>query len=133
MEVIKNMTKLVNLTPHEIDIMNDKNEVVMKIPPSGKIARVTEDNLLQGHVNEIPLYYKAYKEMIEELPDPVYPKNRNPDSLEWYDYCTLYIVSLPVAQVVGNTTNRHDMLIVGDSVRNEKGEIIGTRSLAVIT
>ncbi len=127
------MVELVNLTPHGIDIMNDKNEIIRKIPPSGKVARVTEDNLLQGDINGIPLYYKTYEDTIEELPDPVYPKNRNQDSLGWYDYDTLYIVSLPVAQVVANATNRHDVVIVGDSVRDEKGQIIGTKSLAIIS
>lgn len=126
------MTEIVNVTPHEIDIMNDKNEIIMKIPPSGQVARVTEENKLQGNIKGIPLYHKTYEDL-EGLPDPVYPKNRNPNSLQWYDYDVLYIVSLIVAQVVENTTNRHDVVIVGDAVRDEKGQIIGTKSLAIIS
>jgi len=49
------------------------------------------------------------------MPDPV-------------GYNTYYIVSLPVAQAA----RRSDILAVGETVRDDKGQVIGAKSLAVV-
>lgn len=104
------MTKIINLTPHEINIMGEKT---MNIPPSGQIARVAEKTEIMGDVNSIPIIHKTFG-AIEGLPES------QPD--------TIYIVSLLVAQA----TNRTDVLTIGETVRNDKGQVVGAKSLAVV-
>ena len=110
------MAKLINLTPHEINIITPEGE--MKIPPSGVIARV---GVIRERIGEvfidgkfIPVYKNKFGS-VENLPDP------KPD--------TLYVVSSIVAQAV---SNRKDVVVPDDSVRDEQGSIIGVRALAQI-
>lgn len=104
------MTKLVNLTPHEINIVGEQS---MTIPPSGQVARVAETTEIVSSVDGIPIIHKTFGK-VEGLPEP------QPD--------TIYIVSLLVAQAV----EREDVLTIGETVRNDKGQVIGAKSLAVV-
>src|SRR5687768_4091404 len=108
--------KLINLTPHPIQIWNE-NKCVLTIEPQGKPARCEEikGNEFNMYVDKIPvrivnnLSYSA-----ADLP-PSQPG-------------VIYIVSVLVAQ----SSNRKDLMIPYDLVRSEQGQIIGCRSLAMI-
>lgn len=115
------MTKIVNLTPHPIHIVG-----LGEIKPDGKPARLEERTELVGsitvHATEnpnaktaviVPLIQKKMGRIID-LPEPQ-------DE-------TLFVVSLPVAQAA----HRSDVLAIGESIRDEKGNIIGAKSLAVV-
>lgn len=104
------MMKIVNLTPHEINIVGEHN---MNIPPSGQLARVAEMTETIGNVNGIPLIHKTFGK-VEGLSEP------QPD--------TVFIVSLLVAQAV----RREDVITIGETVRNDKGQVVGAKSLAVV-
>ena|SRR3972149_9664061 len=103
------MTKIVNLTPHEINMIGELN---VSIPPSGHVARVTEKTEIVGEVNGIPIIHETFG-VVEGLPEP------QPD--------TVYIVGLLTAQA----THRTDVLTIGETVRNNKGQVIGAKSFMV--
>ena len=115
---------LVNLTPHEITILDENNNVVLRLPPSGTIARVTTRETQVATINGIPVYKTEYGE-VEGLPDP------QPG--------TIYIVSLLVLQALkARGIDRNDVVAPNTSpspmgaVRNEKGQIIGVRSFVIL-
>lgn len=105
---------LVNLTPHEINIITPEGEI--KIQPSGVVARVSVTRETVGEITvdgkTIPIYKNKFGQ-VENLPDPA------PE--------TIYIVSSIVAQAVPDRT---DVMVPDDPVRDEAGRIIGAKGLA---
>jgi hypothetical protein len=107
--------KIVNLTPHPVNIQTDSNTI--EIPPSGKIARcvesITELEPIEYQEYHIKAIIKQFGK-VENLPEP--------------ENGVIYIVSLPVSQAV----KRPDVFTIGDAIRNEKGQVIGAKTLAII-
>ena len=105
------MAKFINLTPHEIKLVGENNEVKLVVEPSGQVARLSAKTVVIGDIDGIPLTTTEFGEL-EGLPEP--------------EEGTLYIVSQLVAQQV---PERQDVVIPNESVRDDKGRIIGCRSL----
>jgi len=114
------MTKIINLTPHPINLVG-----IGEIKPSGKPARLEEKTEIIGSITisaaenpkaktavVIPLIQKKMGR-ITDLPEPQ-------DNV-------IFVVSLPVAQAA----HRSDVLAIGESIRDEKGNIVGAKSLAI--
>ena len=105
--------KVVNMTPHDIVFVNGDQQVVIKA--SGMLARVSTETIRTGEVNvngmAIPLTETRFGE-VEGLPAP--------------EDGTVFVVSSLVAQ---RCKNRNDVFIPNESVRDDKGRIIGCRSL----
>jgi hypothetical protein len=99
--------KLVNLTPHVINIVG-----LDPIESSG-LARVVENKEKVDTTNGIEINSVEYKN-IEGLPAP--EKN------------TYYIVSIYVANAA-KEIGREDVLYPGDLLRDEKGRIVGCKNL----
>jgi len=110
------MVKIVNLTPHPINLSLQNNKRA-EIPPSGIVARVEEKTETIGKIQvgdgNIPVIRKTLGR-VENLPEP------RED--------TIYIVSLIVAQALSGS--RSDVYIIGESIRDEQGRVIGAKSLA---
>ena len=106
--------KIVNLTPHAINFVGEAGEALMTIEPSGKIVRVTAKTVTTGNINGIPVTETVFGE-VENLPLPTSD--------------TIYIVSSLVAQ---RFKDRDDVFIPNESVRDEKGRVIGCKSLGKI-
>jgi len=108
--------KLVNLTPHEIVVLRDDWE--LHIPPSGTVARCETKRVVIGNLNvdghSVPVNKTTFGK-VDGLPAPAKD--------------TLYIVASLVAQAV---SNRDDLIIPDDSVRDDKGRIIGVKSFAKV-
>lgn len=108
------MVKIINLTPHEI-IINSKVFL-----PSGQIARVEEKNDIIRTISvdgvEISIIKKTFGK-VQHLPAQQAGEEE-----------TIFVVSLLVAQAA----NRPDVLTVGETIRNEKGQVVGAKSLAVV-
>lgn len=102
-------TKMINLTPHTINFVTNGIKIV--IEPSGEIARVTCTSKVVDIINEIPVTENEYGE-VTGLPDP--------------EEGTIYIVSSIVAQ---RCKDRTDVFIPSDSIRDEKGRIVGCKAL----
>ncbi|MED4172576.1 hypothetical protein P4631_09025 [Halalkalibacterium halodurans] len=103
---------VVNLTPHDVNVYDDDDNVIATYPATGQTARVETKTETVGEINGVPVVTQTYGE-ITGLPD------RKPN--------TVYLVSL----VVRMATGRDDLLSPDTSpqgaVRNEHGQIIGTR------
>ena len=109
---------IINLTPHAITIIGENKNLV--IEPSGIVTRIGSYTKTVGLLIaenqgpfEIPITVTKYDE-VENLPEPVND--------------TIYIVSAMVA----NAIKRHDLYIPNENVRDDKGRIIGCKSLGRI-
>ena len=106
-----------NLTPHKVTVCEDENNVINSFESEG-IARAEQIDVLQCHLNGIPVVVSKFGEPIG-LPKP--------------EENTYYIVSLitaNAAKAAGRTTE--DLLLTSTPVRNETGQIIGCKALAVV-
>ena len=111
-----------NLTPHEIKLVLE-NGKTLSVPPSGVVVRCEVRRERVGSLlvdgMEIPINRTIFGE-IQNLPEP--------------QEGTVYLVSSIVAQAaVQQFPHRDDIFIVDDTVRDEKGRIIGARALVRIT
>lgn len=106
--------EIVNLTPHDINFVNAAGEAVLTVPSSGTLARVSSRTIVTGSVAGIPVTETEFGS-VEGLPEPQ-------DGI-------IYIVSALVAQ---RCKHRNDVFIPNESVRDEKGRIVGCRSLGRI-
>lgn len=106
--------QFINLTPHAINFIGEDDSVLRTVEPSGTLARVSTKTVTIGDIDGIPVTATEFME-VDGLPEP-----------KWG---TVYIVSSVVAQRV---PNRLDVFIPNESVRDDKGRIIGCRSLGRI-
>ena len=110
------MTQLINLTPHDITILFEDG-TILKVPASGTVARVASTNDTVGGVmtdaGTIPVKAVTYGE-VTGLPEP------DPEKAQYFLVSSLVAARVP---------DRRDVLVPGDFVRDEKGNIIGCRSL----
>lgn len=106
--------KLVNLTPHDVNIVL-KDGSILTIERTGAVARLSEETITVGSVNGIPITMTKY-DLVEGLPDQ--------------ETGTMYIVSAMVAKEVKGT--RNDVLVPSETVRDDKGVIIGCKSLGIV-
>lgn len=105
--------KIVNLTPHNINLILDNNKILV-IESSG-VARCNVETRLVNYINDIPVYRNRYTDVVG-LPDG--------------DKDTVYVVSRIVAEAVKD--KRFDCVIVDNTIRDEKNFIIGCKGFAVI-
>lgn len=114
------MHKLINLTPHAINIRDKAERLIMVVPPSGTVARVQTTRrevesitLASGDVSvDIPLFRTIYGS-ITDLPSR--------------EYGTCLIVSLMVKQATQGQDwpERPDLVSPGELVRDTEGNPIG--------
>ncbi|MFP4017957.1 MAG: hypothetical protein ACLFUH_01800 [Bacteroidales bacterium] len=108
-------TQIINKTPHPVVILDDENNVIQIFESQGTIRLSSRTERIDQFGN-IPISKTEYGEP-EGLPDIV------PETLYTY-----YIVS----QLVKNALpNRPDLLVPAEVVRDEKGNIIGCKSLGI--
>lgn len=114
------MPQLINLTPHAIMMVNDEGENILTIEPSGNVVRVTQttEQLATVTVDGVvlPVTQNTYGELVN------LPEEKEGVSL---------IVSAMVASA-GEKLGRKDLFIPNETVRNDKGQIIGCKSLGKI-
>jgi hypothetical protein len=110
------MVEFVNLTPHEIVVYRDEN-AILKIPPSGRVARVMVKSEVIGEINGIPVRKTIYGD-IQDLPDP------QPN--------TVFIVSTVVLLALQAKGIRRSDVLSPDTnpdsaVRDAQGKILGVK------
>ena len=103
--------KMINLTPHEINFVDGNGTLLLTVEPSGQLARVSVRTGTVGEIGGIPVTQSVFGE-VEGLPAP--------------EDGTIYIVS---ALVAGRVPDRRDVFIPNESVRDDKGRIVGCKSL----
>ena len=108
--------KIVNLTPHKINILDGENRSVMAVHASGQVARCSTKRVQVGDLDGIQINKTSFGEL-EGLPSPETGK--------------VYIVSMLAATAAKQQyPEREDIFITDDAVRDENGRIIGCRALA---
>lgn len=109
------ISKLVNLTPHEINIHSADagNEIKLQdtIKPSGNIARIEMNKKILGYLNGFAIW-QTKAEKIINLPEP--------------ETGVGYIVSMVVREACPNRT---DLFSPGDLIRNSAGQPVGCHGL----
>lgn len=111
--------KIVNLTPHAITVLKNGEEIAV-YEASGSIARCEWKTGAVGEIAGIPLTETRFGKLYLIDRDKV--RHELPEQQDG----TFYIVSALVARVAG----REDFVIVDDTVRDDKGRIIGCQSFA---
>ena len=106
--------EVINMTPHPITICDDAGNILRKIMPCGRWIRLSRITVSAGFdVDGIPVTKTTFG----------YPIGLPP-----YEEGVYYVVS----QLVKNTlTDRQDLLVPAETVRDERGRIIGCRSLGI--
>lgn len=107
--------RIVNLTPHEVKIVDGGNNVVAVFPSDG-VARVCQYDVLVDEIDSIPVVKTEFGEVLG-LPEPAED--------------TVFIVSritVEVARAQGLSTD--DLLVTSGAVRDDQGRIVGCRALA---
>lgn len=105
----------INLTPHELNILNDDEEEVLTIPPSGDTVRVDVTRQTVDHVEGAPIKKTEFGD-VEGLPEPKED--------------TIYVVSGFVGSHP-DVSDRDDVVSPGQLVRDENGKPIGAKGFAV--
>lgn len=104
----------INLTPHEITVVNDNGEKILHLSPSGVIARVAATYEKVGELDGIPFVRTTFSE-IEGLPQPTEG--------------VVFVTSSIVAQAAA-CQGRKDVVSpdTGPSaLRNEQGQIVAVK------
>lgn len=107
------MIKMVNLTPHDVNFVDNDGNIVRTVKPSGVVARLSVETIVIGEIDGIQVTESVFSD-IENLPE------------EAED--TIYIVSSLVAE----KAKRADVYVPNGSVRDSNGRIIGCKSLGRI-
>ena len=111
------MAKIINLTPHTVNLCNEDG-VVIKSYESQGIARAKQEAEVVGNLEGIDLVTMKFGEP-EDLPEPS-------DGI-------YYIVSIITANAAKATGRRvDDLLITSDAFRDAEGRIVGCKRFALI-
>ena len=103
--------KIINMTPHPVNILDEENNEIATIPASGKLIRLKSNIVRDGEIGEIPISKTVFGD---------------PEGLPERNTGIYYIVSQLVKSAC---SGRDDLLVPAEVVRNEDGNIIGCRSL----
>lgn len=112
-EVVEDFTKkikIINLTPHTVNIVNIEGEEIKSYKSEG-IVRVSTTSKLKSVIDDVNIYSTEYGE-VEGLPQE--------------KEGTYYIVSMLVKQAL---PNRKDLLSPSQPVRDSEGKVIGCLGL----
>ena len=107
------MKKIINLTPHDVNIVKNNGDVVT-FSPYGTVARCTQTTTQIGDANGIPLTQTSFG-VVVDLPQP--------------QKDTIFIVSRLVLNACKGV--RDDLVVPNDLVRDDQGNIIGCKSFAI--
>jgi len=110
------MVKIVNLTPHTLNIL-DENGTEYSFPSDG-IARAAQSSTVVGTLNGIEVVKTTFGAP-EGLPDP-----------EEGVFIVVSLATANAAKAAGRTVD--DLLLTSDPVRDADGRIIGCRRFARI-
>lgn len=103
---------IVNLTPHEVTILDEDNTILRVIVPSGEVARLSTETKIMEPIDGIAITKTVFNSVVglpEEKED------------------VFFIVS----QMIKNSPlcrDRKDLLVPSEVIR-DKGKVLGCRSL----
>lgn len=104
------MKHIINLTPHDINVVRESGDVVT-FPPSGQVARISVDQKKVGQICGVDVFTSQRGDVCD-LPDQATD--------------IFLIVSMAIRTAFPDRT---DLLSPGTLVRNDQGQPIGCRGL----
>ena len=107
--------RVTNLTPHEVKVLDDDDNVIATFPSVG-VARARQHDVPAGEIESIPVVKTEFGEVLG-LPEPTEG--------------TVFIVSritVEAAQAQDRSTD--DLLTTSGAVRDDQGRIVGCRAFA---
>jgi len=107
------MKSIINMTPHDVTVYGENNQVISIYKASGKLIRLSQRNETVGDIDDIPTIKVVFGE---------------PEGLPEYDPDIIYIVS---AFVKSALPDRTDLVVPSDPVRDPDGRIIGCRAFGI--
>lgn len=116
--------KIINCTPHEVNVIAEDGSVTETYPPSGSVARIA-DKWEPYPGDTAGTKYHEWTQDIRVLRTDFSHVTGLPDQ----EAETFYIVSRITATALA--FKRQDLLFPGIEVRDDEGRIIGCRFLAV--
>jgi hypothetical protein len=108
--------KIVNLTPHALNIYDSAGDLVETVEPSGLVARASVSRHLESKAGHIELY-ESFFSGAAELGEP--------ESNSVYVVSSLYLQAL---RAEGKSTA--GVYVPGEAVRNEAGQVVGCVGLS---
>mgnify|MGYP000998195436 CR=1 FL=1 len=108
--------KIINLTPHTLNIYDSANDLVETVPPSGMVARANVTRTLvekRGHIEMYASVFFGAKALGAPEPDGVYVVS------------ALYLSALRAAGL-----DDTGVYVPGEAVRDEAGRVIGCVGLS---
>lgn len=111
------MAKIVNLTPHAVNVVAEDGTVKAAFPSEG-IARASQTAEHVGELDGIELVSMKFG-ATEDLPAP-----------EDGTYYIVSVITANAAKAEGRTTS--DLVITADPVRDDSGRIIGCKRFALV-
>ena len=106
------MTKIKNFTPHPISICNNAGEIIRVIQPEG-LVRLKAVTVPVGEIDGVPTTRTEFQQ---------------PEGLPEFQEGVFIVVSQLVKTAL---PSRSDLLVPAEVVRDEKGNIIGCKSLGL--
>ena len=103
----------VNLTPHEVTLVDDQQNVLLVVRPEETSARCAVKREIAFLADGVQVNRSLFGEVVG-LPAPIQG--------------TWYIVS----RIVAEAARRGDLLVPDETVRNSEGQIVGCKSFATI-
>jgi hypothetical protein len=120
-----NICNLVNLTPHEVTLVGEDGGIILRIPPSGIVARCREEVNPAGEIAVCP-----GGPLTPEVAVPLVKRAWGPiDGLPAPQFRTVFITSSLVAQAAW-AQGRRDVVAPGELVRDSEGRVIGCKNLS---
>jgi hypothetical protein len=133
------MTKIISLVPHQIHLIGQEGQTIRTFEPSGQVARVSVETVKAkvDELSDLPITHQKFGD-VTGLPKQETYCLGGIDPHEHQVYCgcdqggggiaRYYIVS---AMVKAALPKRRDLLVPSDFVRDEKGQILGCKSLSI--
>lgn len=111
------MAKLINLTGHDVVVVDDAGAEILRLPPSGIVARVSVSQEIVGTLNGVPMVTTVFGKLTG-LPEP--------------QVDTVYVTSTLVAQYAAQE-GRKDVVSpdTGPTAVREGGQVKAVRRFQV--
>jgi len=114
--------RIINLTPHEIVVMSEGGEEILRVPPSGTVTRVEVKTEVIGEINGVKVRKVVYGDIVG-LPEP----REN----------TFYVVSTIVLLALREKGIYRRDLIAPDTnpdsvIRDPQGRVIGVKYFQIL-
>ena len=108
--------KIINLTPHVLNIFSSDKSRVATVAPSGEVARCASTRALTSVRDGIEFFETAFGAP-SPLPEP--------------EFDTIFVVSsLFLAGLRAAGLDRDDVYVPGEAVRDADGKVVGCQGLS---